>query len=123
VEFKEEKMDNFSVNILTRIVCLDEESKNGFSVLLDENGEIPNFNLVKEGNLDNQVLTFLSNFIHEDHLRFILSTKTVSSIINDGDNLNISYNLISSNKITKSGKFVKFDKNNIELYRLANSIR
>lgn len=116
-------MDNFSVNILTRIICLDEESKNGFSVLLDDNGEIPNFNLVKGENLDNQVRAFVSNFIYENHLHFILSTKTVSSIINDCGNLNISYNLISVNKITKSGKFVKFDKNNIELYRLANSIR
>lgn len=116
-------MDNFSVNILTRIICLDEESKNGFSILLDDSGKIPNFNLVKDENLDNQIMAFVSKFIYENDLHFILSTKTVSSIINDGDNLNISYNLISNNKIAKSGKFVKFDKNSIELYRLANSVR
>jgi len=116
-------MDKFSINIFTRVICLDEESKSGFSVLLDNNGEIPSFSLVKENNLDNQIMEFLSNFIHENNLNFTLSTKTVSSIIIDDDNVSITYNLVSTNKITKSGKFIKFDKNNIELYRLANSIR
>tara|TARA_R100000005_G_C4989663_1_gene197288 strand:+ start:1308 stop:1658 length:351 start_codon:yes stop_codon:yes gene_type:complete len=116
-------MNELSVKILTRIICLDEESKNGFSVLLDDTGEIPRFNLVKDKDVNSQLVEFVSNFIHENHLHITLATKTVSSIEIEDDSLNISYNLISNNKITKSGKFVKFDKNSIELYRLANNIR
>lgn len=116
----------FSITIIVRIISLDEDSKSGFSILLNEEGEIPSFVLDHSVSIDKQLTDFLSKFIHDQNIQILYATKTISDITIDRNIqnvLNISYNLISNNKTSKSGKFVKFDKKNIELYRFANSNR
>jgi len=113
----------FNVHVFTRIIAIDEQDDDAFLILLDENGDIPKFILSNNSSIDEQLHNFLLKFINDSEIPIILSTKTTSSIINKEDILSIFYNLISNRSIPKSGKFVKFNKKNLELYRLVNGNR
>lgn len=115
-------MENFIVHIYLRIVTPSEEDGK-ILIFLDETGEIPKILLSKDKVLDAQIVEKLSDYFYENDLYLIYSTKQISTINNSESTLNIFYNFITTNTISKKGSFIYFNKNSIELYRLINNNR
>lgn len=114
-------MSSFKVDIFIRIITSSSSDDSGFLVLLDDDGEFPSFAMSNQMSLDQQISEKLNSYIYDNDINIVLSTKMISSIENKNDILEIWYTFLSSNTYSKKGSFVSFNKNSIELYRLANS--
>lgn len=113
-------MELFNINLLFRIITpSDEDGK--LLVLIDDDGDFPSILLGREPCIEEQIHQRLSEFLYENDLEIVKSTRQVSNIFNDGDILTIMYTFISPSTASKSGSFVNFDKNSLELYRLVNN--
>jgi hypothetical protein len=110
--------DQFNINIHLRIVTPEET--NQFLVFLDEKGEIPKFSLLKNEPLDRQIFDKLAEYLIQD-IYILFITKQIASISNNRDTIDIVYNFISTSTRVKSGSFVKFNQQSLELYRFMNS--
>lgn len=110
----------FKVNIHLRIIT-PAENAGELLIFLDESGQIPRINLVKEKSIDDQITEKIYAFFYENDLYTILSTKQISSISNSEDSLDIFYNFLSSSTESKIGSFVYYNQRSMELYRLANN--
>lgn len=114
-------MDTFLVNIYLRIITVSDNDDGKILVFLDDDGEIPKIQLSYNSNIDSQIEDKLRNLFYENDLYTILSTKQISTITNNQNNLDLIYNFLSSSTASKIGSFVYFNKYSIELHRLANN--
>lgn len=108
----------FNVKIRLFFILFDE-TQEIFKVYLDENGNYPEIDF-KDG-LDVNTLLFdkaselFYNFQSNPYIGFVLNNVDYNE-----NNIMISYNMLcESDFACKTGKFVKFDKPSIELYRFA----
>lgn len=113
-------MELFNINLSFRIITPSEEDGK-LLVLIDEDGNFPSILLGKEPCIEEQIYQRLSELLYENDLDTANSTRQVSSIFNEGNVLTILYTLISPSTASKTGSFVNFDKNSLELYRLVNN--
>ena len=115
-------MQTFIVNLVLKIVTVsDSNDDNRLLVLLDEEGNFPIVNLDSNKNHKQQILEKLSEFLYEDDLIYIMNNGQISDIEMKDNTINIQYNYISISTQSKKGAYTVFDKNSIELYRLANN--
>ena len=112
-------METFAVNLHLRIITTSDDAK--LLILLDDNGEIPKIALSKSSAIDSQILDKLKELLYENDIYNLFSTKQVSSINNSIDTVDIFYNFFSISDKPKSGSFVLFNKNSIELYRMVHN--
>lgn len=113
-------MELFNINLSFRIITpSDEDGK--LLVLIDDDGGFPSILLAKEPCIEEQIYQRLSEFLYENDLDIVNSTRQVSSIFNDGNIVTILYTFISPSTASKIGSFINFDKNSLELYRLVNN--
>lgn len=113
-------MDLFNFNIYLRIITSSEDS-NQFLIYLDDSGEIPKISISKDKSIEHQIHEKLSSIFYDNDLYLLHSSKNISSIVNNGDTIDITYNFLSTSTASKTGSFVYFNKLSIELYRLANN--
>ena len=115
-------MQTFIVNLVLKIFTVsDSNDDNRLLVLLDEEGNFPIVNLDSNKNHKQQILEKLSEFLYEDDLIYIMNNGQISDIEMKDNTINIQYNYISISTQSKKGAYTVFDKNSIELYRLANN--
>lgn len=113
-------MDLFNFNIYLRIITSSEDSDK-FLIYLDDSGDIPKITVSKEKSIDQQIHEKLSNIFYDNDLYLLHSSKTISSIVNNGNSIDITYNFLSTSTASKTGSFVYFNRLSMELYRLANN--
>jgi hypothetical protein len=112
----------FEVNIYLRIVSPSEKDPGKFLILLDSNGEIPKLSVCSKIPINQQIRDLLSNYFHSpSQMDMVYQTKNLSDIQVNDNCFDLMFNFISPYTNTKSGTFVNFNKNSIELYRLALS--
>ena len=108
----------FNVKIRLFFILFDESQEN-FKVYLDDDGNYPEIDF--KGEEDVNALLFNTandSFYNFQHNPYMLPT--LNKVEYSKDVVRISYNILCENNFTcKSGKFVKFDKPSIELYRFA----
>lgn len=114
-------MDTFNVLAHLRIITPSDSGDGSFLILLDDSGEIPNFPLSNDLDLDFQIIDKLSNILYDNDLQTVFTTKTISYIEKNNDTLNIFYNFISTNTYSKTGSFVSFNKRSMQLHKLSIS--
>ena len=107
-----------NVNIYLRIVT--QEETNQFLIFLDEKGDMPKFSLSRDIPINRQIFDKLSEY-HLQDVNMLFSTKQVSSISNNSDILDIFYNFIATSTRSKTGSFVKYNQQSLELHRLMNN--
>lgn len=112
-------MQKFNVILSFRIITPSNEDGK-LLVLVNDDGEFPSVFLGREPCIEEHIYQKLNELLYESDM-LTYSTKQVSSIINEGETLTIIYNFISPSTASKSGSFVNFDKNSLELYRLINN--
>lgn len=113
-------METFNVILSLRIITPSNEDGK-LLILLDDDGEFPSVFLGREPCIEEQLYQKLNELLYESDMELTYSTKQVSSIINEGEILTVIYHFISPSTASKSGSFVNFDKNSLELYRLINN--
>ena len=113
-------MELFGINISFRIITPSSEDGK-LLVLLDDNGSFPQLLLGKEPCIEEQIYQKLSEIFYTSDLNIVYQTKQISSIINEDSIITILYTFISPSTASKTGSFVNFDKNSLELYRLVNN--
>ena len=110
----------FSVNLKLYFVIFDD-IRNKFKVYLDDEGNIPEIELQEGGKIEDYILKKSLDIFHGS-TKDILNTSKISSIEKEDKKINIIYNIYCYNHLEcKTGKFVSFDKNSIELYRFASN--
>lgn len=115
-------MDNFNIVVYLRIITASDNNDGSILILLDDSGEIPNFELSDKSNLNVQILNKLSDLLYQNDIDIIYTTKTISEISQPSETNNIVeifYNFISINTYSKTGAFVSYNKNSIELHKLS----
>lgn len=115
-------MDNFSVVVYLRIITASDDNDGSILVLLDNSGEIPSFELSNKSSLDSQILKNLSELLYQNDIDIIYTTRTISEISQSSEENNkikIFYNFIAINTYSKTGAFVSYNKNSIELHKLS----
>jgi len=113
-------MDKFNIKIQNRIITPSEEIGK-ILILLDETGEIPSFYLQKNVDINNQIINFLSDFLYQNDLASILSTKQFSYLENNETEVLLCYNFLTHSTASKKGEFVHFNQSSMELFRMANN--
>lgn len=113
-------MNCFEVGVTLRIVTTSEDG-GALLILLDKDGNPPSFSLSDKSSLDMQIFYTLQEYFYENDLYSLIGNKSISHISNDNNKVNITYNIISTSSIVKTGSFVKFNKQSIELYRIINN--
>lgn len=98
----------------------------GFKVYLRENGQKPSIILEEGQSIDNQIYVFLDSLFYNK--RNIVSSMNLYKLLSNfrihGSTCIVTYNIFCYDEPdVKEGKFVKFNKNSIELYRFANNKR
>jgi hypothetical protein len=116
-------MDTYKldVNIKLYFVLFDEKS-NSFMVYLEDNGEIPSIKLSKEDEIKKVILDKSLSLFYKCGAE-ILNACKLSDIKKVNDSIEIIYNIYCYDGIgdCKSGKFVSFNKESIELFRFARN--
>lgn len=110
----------FEIEVTLRIITTSEDS-GALLILLDTNGNLPSFSLSDKSALDMQIFYTLQTYFYENDLYPLLANKSISYVSNAQNKLNITYNMISTSSVVKTGSFVKFNKQSIELYRIINN--
>jgi len=107
------------------IVSNDFET-DGFKIYLTEDGSKPFLILEGDQSVDNQVQILLDSlFFNKGNVTYAMNAyKSFSSMRIHKSNCIITFNIFCYDEPNaKEGKFVKFNKNSIELYRFANNQR
>jgi hypothetical protein len=98
-----------------------DDSSNKFKVYLDDKGDIPEIDLGKEGEIEDYIFEKTLDLFYGP-TESLLNSANLSSIEKKDDKISIIYNVYCYNNLEcKTGKFVPFDKNSIELYRFASN--
>ena len=110
----------FSVNLKLYFVTLDDES-NKFKVYLDDKGNIPEIELSEDGDVEDYIFEkSLESFYGSTEN--LLDSANLSAIEKEDKKISIIYNIYCYNSLNcKTGKFVPFNKDSIELYRFASN--
>lgn len=106
-----------NIDIYLRIIT--QEKTNEFLIFLDEKGDLPKFSLSKDSPINRQIFNKLSEYFLQE-IDILFFTKQVASISNIDNTLSIVYHFISTSAQSKSGCFVKYNQNSLELHRLIN---
>lgn len=114
-------MNLFDVYITIRIITPSESDYAKLLVLVYDDGSFPNIHLYNNENIEDKVLQELSNIFYPNDLHTVLLSKNISSVTSMGNKLEITYNFIAHSTVSKIGSFIPFDKNSIELYRMAKN--
>lgn len=111
-------MNLFEVKVSIRVVSPSESEVGKFLVLVDEDGNFPEFTLSSSSNIESQVYDFMNSIFYGSDLDLILSTKTISSIVNNENSVHVLYNFITYSTSSKLGSFVLFNKQSLELCKI-----
>lgn len=114
-------MNLFEVYATIRIITPSESDYAKLLVLVYDDGSFPSVHLSNNQNIEDRILQELSNIFYPNDLNTILLSKNISSINSTGNKLEIIYNFIAHSTVSKIGSFIPFDKNSIELYRMAKN--
>jgi len=112
-------MKQFTVNIVLKIIDLNDH-RNDILILVNEDGDFPNFNLNDEKELDKQLFENLCNFFDVEESFAMFNTKQLSEVYNKEDMLHVCYNLFSPSSNCTNGKFINFNKTSMELNKFTN---
>ncbi|MAR66592.1 MAG: hypothetical protein CL833_05000 [Crocinitomicaceae bacterium] len=108
------------VNLKLYFVAFDETDLR-FKVYLDEQGLTPTIQLNAEDEIDDCIFEKTLDFFYGD-TRSLMDSCKLSRIEKENNEISIVYNIYCYEDLNcKSGKFVSFDKNSIELYRFAQN--
>jgi len=107
-------------NLVIRILANKEDSDD-FLIYVDEFGNFPTIELKDNDDIDLVIHNNLSKYFYTCIDNIIIS-KTISSVKINKDTLSIFYNFFSYNTPSlKSGSFIDFNKQSINLYRFAKN--
>jgi|15BtaG_2_1085339.scaffolds.fasta_scaffold46913_2 hypothetical protein len=110
----------FSVNLKLYFVIFND-IENIFQVYLDDSGNIPEIKLDRTGEIEENILAKTLDFFYGDNTSLLNGCK-LSSVEKNKDKLSLVYNIYCYENLNcKTGKFVNFNKNSIELYRFAQT--
>lgn len=114
-------MSLFNVTLKLQFVLFDDE-QHKFMLYLDDSGKMPSIKL-KNGESINKVIVEKSNSFFYQCDDSILSVCKLSDVMQDGSSIDLVYNIYCYDSLggCKSGKFVPFNKESIDLYRFAKS--
>lgn len=100
-----------------------DEDSGSFKVYLDESGDIPSIKIGVKGSIDDHILTKLNECFYQVDDTLLSACKLVSAT-KESENIDIVYNIYCyDNLVCKVGKFVRFDKRSMDLYRFAKNNR
>lgn len=110
----------FSVNLKLYFVIFDDIDGK-FKVYLDEKGNAPEIELQNEGEIEDYIFEKSLDLFYGS-AESLLDSAKLSSVEKENNKIYIIYNIFCYQTIQcKTGKFVNFDKNSIELYRFASN--
>lgn len=112
-------MQNFLIKVVLKIVTMPDDERNKFLVLLDEDGNFPSLYLSHDQNIDDEILKCLRDFLYENEIFVVSSTKKITDLNIKNNELHIFYQFISLSTFSKKGAYTVFDKRSIELYKLS----
>lgn len=103
-----------------RILHFDESSQKTM-VYLDNSGNMPLVEIIQYENPDNNLKQALDSFFTQSSSSAIFLTKSYSGLSTENFNPEIWFNFYCDNpRSIKSGMFVEFTQNSIELHRFLN---
>jgi len=111
----------FSIEINLRVITPSESNSGCFLIFLDDQGNLPKINLETNNDIDKEIEKKLDCFFYQNDIYPLLLTKQFSSIENKNGKVDVFYNFITTTTASKTGSFVLFDKNSIELFRMSNN--
>jgi len=114
-------MNSFDVYATIRIITPSDSDYGKLLVFVYDDGSFPEIQLFHNENIEDKILQNLSQIFYPSDLNIILSSRQISSISSYGNKLEIFYNFVAHSTMSKIGSFIPFDKNSIELYRLAQN--
>lgn len=116
-------MSSFDIYVYLRIITPSESEGGGLLVLLNDDGSFPSFQLSSDSTIEQQILEKMNDILYANDIDMVFATKQISSLKNEQNELSIYVNLISPTTASKTGSFINFSKNSIELHKLSNSGR
>ena len=110
----------FSITLKLYFVLFDDIA-NKFKIYIDDSGNIPEIELQEEGEIEDYIFEKSLDLFYGSTENLLDSLK-LSSIEKKDNKVSIIYNIYCYNNLEcKTGKFISFDKNSIELYRFASN--